>query len=400
MKYSNIIRIFIVLAFALGQSISSFCQRKEVKFEMNSAGMVVRPNSSQNFYVFTYEGLSAYELMKRITTQWQRWTFLPERELSNFRGSTFDSDYETKIIISGTYPRQTGGNAPDGKNLILGDIHTIICDSYVFVFQFKDGKIRVDPPIVKGPKSDGPFIMIYINKMINQILDFYTPPTMEWKVDSPFCNKELYSRLLLNADGSFSLDRQSRKTSLVCELKSNGKIKTPDDAWSYFIHFVNQIPDFQKENNKIYFDGRDNTVYLSSKSPWEERYVYGDVMLNRLGKGLHGPSLARLTFITPYLYDSGVIKIYAPIIEKIERYNFKDHRWETDDYRTPLLQLMYDCNLVKYDKSRGYYFNQEKKQEGLQRLESVLQHCMFDVFIQAQQQLDKEQKQIEDFQSW
>ena len=145
------IRLFFVTILLLTSTLS-FAQNR-VNFKINSAHTEYSvPGSDKDYYVFEYPGLSQHELFNRVKMAWY------ENNESNIIHEV--SDEFIKV-----YPSVDVNT--ENRSYI----------SYSLIFKFKDGKICVSPPVLRGysngvDPNNVPLVkMLEINKLINKILN-------------------------------------------------------------------------------------------------------------------------------------------------------------------------------------------------------------------------------------
>lgn len=119
-----------------------FAQGYRVGFKLNDEGKFYIPDSERNYYVFEYgDAMDSEELKAFFYSKWEELHRIP----SYFNPTFKDSYYEGGTgIIKGTTPEY---DAIGGK----------VYFNYSFKIQFRDGRIRIDPPSISVVQRDTKF---------------------------------------------------------------------------------------------------------------------------------------------------------------------------------------------------------------------------------------------------
>lgn len=111
---------------------------ENIKFFIKDASGVLKTNGDDNYYVLNYQGKSASELYTNILSAILTIYKNPEKVLSKIEN--------VSITISGTAMDVPVPNEADEINSMFPQENDYFAFDYNFIFQFKDGKIRVNAP--------------------------------------------------------------------------------------------------------------------------------------------------------------------------------------------------------------------------------------------------------------
>lgn len=303
-----------------------FAQGYRVGFKLNDEGKFYIPDSERNYYVFEYgDAMDSEELKAFFYSKWEELHRIPSYFDPTFKDSNFDMQTG---IIKGTTPEY---------DAIGGNVHF----NYSFKIQFRDGRIRIDPPSVSVVQRD-----TKINNPQRWINSAYRASIMEERTNLLDAGSNgIINEFLAYVEAEDNSDKSWRKT---CELGDRDAqyIALSEDASFKFVNAkdstfgVFEINGYSKEQLKdMYWRSMvlvDKTYFNNYFFPTFPGYHTIDQYTEAISFDGNPKVMTTLPVIFNSLercyysyeglveFQNNYIKVYVPKIKKVQ-YDIGDH---------------------------------------------------------------------------
>lgn len=369
--------IFSFICLQFGATTMSNAQENTVAFFFNEEGKYIRPDSEKNYYVFEFdlnkETLENwfYDSIDRINDA------LLYRQMLLWKNDVPRYYY---FLPSYDYDRQAGCVSIEYPVVSFADEY-INNNSYrlqtKFDVQFKDGKIRINAPVLHRVNINNTSFYCYAEDWAKET--FKRPGALTFLVNTNKVAAKLNAEYLNNyINAIFQINKSTSDFSNPIVLES------PDEC---LFHLDNETASFLFDNNKNYINvsmpgySKDNlktflirTLYLTktlrTNNGYNEinRWNYTDMEV-REGKDdlqitirhniktdRNNPFLRTINWdfrvILYYVFNDDVIQVYAPKVFDIETFG-KTHHEKFVDY-TYLSTCFYGQEVYPNGASREF----------------------------------------------